>query len=434
MAFYPAEVTVAMGSEPVDHIPTTCKNDDLRSLLGSMFATDAAARPTAAETLTSTYMKVQSQRELAARTAKLGAEEHAMKQRCDQAAAVEALTCKRRHEVAKQQHEVHKQLVAAEAAHSQAAAESADLQRQKANALRDQKAKAAALRKQADQVRKDQEAAAADHAKVKREQAKMKQLKSLAVAPAYWQARELDDSAPTKRVDVTREMQDRIRWLMNETAKPQFHGQGRDSHGKKFRRFEPVRVWRIENHQQWRKYVLQRDAVRANVGGRPNRITPPPATDVFRLPSGALLDKSSSEHFLFHGTKPAAVGVLCNRGFDERVGSLGGLFGAGCYFAENSSKSDEYVPPGAKQYMFLCRVVVGSPFVTPRSHNNLRRPPSVTGHFDGTWPPSDDDRFDSLLATTKATDPRSFLEKFREFVVYDHSQCYPEYLIEYERQ
>eukprot|EP00729_Bicosta_minor_P030094 gene30094-biopygen19603 len=84
--------------------------------------------------------------------------------------------------------------------------------------------------------------------------------------------------------------------------------------------------------------------------------------------------------------------------------------------------------------MFLCRVVVGSPFVTPNRHTNLRRPPTVTGHFDGTWPPSDDDRFDSLLATTKATDPSSFLARFREFVVYDHSQCYPEYLIEYKRK
>ena len=250
MAFYPAEVTVDMGSEPVDHIPTTCKNGNLRSLLGSMFETEADDRFTAAEALASPYMKVQSQRELAARTAKLSAEEQAMQQRCDQAAAVEALTCKRRHEVAKQQYEVHKQLVAANAAQSQAAAESADLRRQKTKALKDQKAKAAALRKQAEQVRKDQEAAAADHAKVKREQAKMKQLKSLAVAPAYWQARELDDSEPTKRLDVTREMQDSIRWLMNKTAKPQFHGDGRDSHGKKFRRFEPRTVWRIENHQQ----------------------------------------------------------------------------------------------------------------------------------------------------------------------------------------
>jgi hypothetical protein len=47
--------------------------------------------------------------------------------------------------------------------------------------------------------------------------------------------------------------------------------------------------------------------------------------------------------------------VVYQRGFDEKVSSLGGLFGAGCYFSENSSKSDQYVPPGDKHYMFLCR-------------------------------------------------------------------------------
>ena len=148
---------------------------------------------------------------------------------------------------------------------------------------------------------------------------------------------------------------------------------------------------------------------------------------------GALLDAKSNEHLLFHGTKPAAVSTLCNRGFDERVGRLGGLFGAGCYFAENSSKSDEYVPAGAKQYMFLCRVVLGTPFVTPGTHRQLRRPPCVQDHFDA-WPPCGHDRNDSLLAVTQATDPSARLFAFREFVVYDHSQCYPEYLIEYERR
>jgi len=421
----------------MDHVPAACTDSNLRDLLGSMFSALPHNRPTAAEALASPYLNLQSQRELAARAAQISAEERTLHDRCNAAAASESLLATKRHQFIKEQHDLHNQLAAAERAQVQAAEDSADLRRLKAaaaEAIRQQKSKAAELRTQVDKARKDQDAAAATHATLKREQAKLKRLQSLAVAPAYWNARELDDAAPTKRIDVTVEMIERIKWLMNATAKPEFHGKGRDSHGAHFTTFEPTKVWRVENHQQWRSYVLRRDAVRANVGGKPTRIAPQPATASFRLPSGALLDEKSNEHLLFHGTKPAAVDVLCNRGFDERVGSLGGLFGAGCYFAESSSKSDEYVPPGAKQYMFLCRVVVGSPFVTPNRHTNLRRPPTVTGHFDGTWPPSDDDRFDSLLATTKATDPSSFLARFREFVVYDHSQCYPEYLIEYKRK
>jgi hypothetical protein len=77
-------------------------------------------------------------------------------------------------------------------------------------------------------------------------------------------------------------------------------------------------------------------------------------------------------------------------------------------------------------------VVLGHPFVTQKRHTKIRRPPTVKGEFD-SWPPSTDPRCDSLLATTADQFPSSFLKKFREFVVYEHSQCYPEYLIEYER-
>ena len=261
-------------------------------------------------------------------------------------------------------------------------------------------------------------------------------------APVYWNAQKLDDSSPTQRFDVTNEMKDLIRELMNATAKPGFHGQGRDSHGIIFSTFEPVKVFRIEDHRQWMEYVVRRNAVRANVGGSPAEIRPAVATSGFRPPPGVQLDGECNEHLLFHGTIPAVVNAVC-RGFDVRV-ARGGLFGGGCYFAENSSKSDEYVPQGAKQYMFLCRVVLGSPFVTPgvdiQQLTQLRRPPCREGHFDfdnagqRIMPPCVHDRCDSLLAVTQATDPAARLHAFREFVVYDHTQCYPEYLIEYERR
>ena len=113
-------------------------------------ATEADARPTAAEVLISTYMKVQSRRELAARSALISADEKALQDRCDNAAAAEALLVQKQRDVATQQDDVYKQLVAARAETSHAAEESAEL-----------KVKAAALREQAEQVRKDQEAAAA---------------------------------------------------------------------------------------------------------------------------------------------------------------------------------------------------------------------------------------------------------------------------------
>ena len=436
MAFYPLEITLDEVSKPSDHVPDSCSNSNLVGLLSSMFLSVPNSRPSAAEVLVSPYLKVHSQRELVAREAQISKEERAVRQRCDTAAAHEAKLQDQRKEILEQQRDVHQQLAESKMAHSKVAEESEDLRRRKEIAMAEQLAKTADLQQLAAALRLEQADAAAEHARLGEERAKILSVKALVVAPAYWDASDLNDSTPTQQVDVTAEMIDSVRWVMNATAKPQFHGQGRDSHGAAFDTFEPIKIWRIENHQLWRAYVLRRDAVRASVGGSPIEVVPTPATATLRLPSGARVDKQSNEHLLFHGTKPDAVSTLCNRGFDEHVGSLAGFLGAGCYFAENSSKSDEYVPPGAKQYMFLSRVVLGTPFVTPATagHRGLRRPPCVHGHFDMPGRTCGHDRFNSLVATTKATDLRSSLHHFREFVVYDRSQCYPEYLIEYERR
>lgn len=57
---------------------------------------------------------------------------------------------------------------------------------------------------------------------------------------------------------------------------------------------------------------------------------------------GYSLDAVTNQVVLFHGTKPALVKDICASGFNERLGSLNGLYGAGAYFAEQSSKSDQY--------------------------------------------------------------------------------------------
>ena len=242
-------------------------------------------------------------------------------------------------------------------------------------------------------------------------------------APAYWDARLLMSAAPTHRIDVTHEMKDSILWLMQTTSTPHLHGIGRNSHGKKFERFVVRKVERIENHHLWRAYVLQRDAIRANDRARSMSVIPPVATARFKSPFGARMDIGSNEQLLFHGTKDGVAPQICERGFDERISALHGLYGAGNYFAESSSKSDQYVPPGTKNFMFLCRVVLGTPFVTGEQYPSdmgIRRPPCVEGHFDAVC---DHVRCDSLLANCQRIDPASYLPYHREFVVYEGKQC-----------
>ena len=99
----------------------------------------------------------------------------------------------------------------------------------------------------------------------------------------------------------------------------------------------------------------------------------------------------------------------------------------GVYLAENSSKSDEYCPPGPTQFMFLCRVALGNPHTTLQPRRNLRRPPCVQGHFDfAPNPPCGHDRCDSVLAPSKKQDAGACLERFREFITYSRDNCYPE--------
>jgi hypothetical protein len=57
-----------------------------------------------------------------------------------------------------------------------------------------------------------------------------------------------------------------------------------------------------------------------------------------------LLDRNANEFYLFHGTKPDVIDIVKKDGFDERVGRVNGMFGAGVYFAENASKSNQYIP------------------------------------------------------------------------------------------
>ena len=109
---------------------------------------------------------------------------------------------------------------------------------------------------------------------------------------------------------------------------------------------------------------------------------------------------------------------------------MGGMFGAGMYFAERCSKADAYAGPGARgerAKLIVARVVLGTPHVTKVPLNGVRRPPTLSGAFDGgTRPPTAERRCDSVVFDGTG-------KNYREFVVFDRNQCYPEFVVEYER-
>ena len=229
-------------------------------------------------------------------------------------------------------------------------------------------------------------------------------------------------------VDCTNEMRGDVQELLDKTCFSQYIGIGRDSHGLKHKRFVVEKVERIQRPRMWAIYASKREFVRSRYDIDAQVST---LTDLDWMTD---LDPSVNEKYLMHGTKPNAVETISKHGFEERISS-DGLFGHGSYFAEASSKSDEYIVPDAQGlcYIFLARVVLGKPFVTTQMHKGIKRPPCVKGHFDADVR-CDHDRYDSILAEVDSPRyPGALLKRYREFVVYDKGLTYPEFLISFRR-
>lgn len=128
---------------------------------------------------------------------------------------------------------------------------------------------------------------------------------------------------------------------------------------------------------------------------------------------------------LFHGSP--FINAIIHKGFDERHAYIGGMFGAGIYFAENSSKSNQYVYgigggtgcPTHKdrscyichRQMLFCRVTLGKSFLQFSTMKMAHAPP---GHHSVIGRPS----VNGLA--------------YAEYVIYRGEQAYPEYLITYQ--
>merc|ERR1712004_772921 len=131
-----------------------------------------------------------------------------------------------------------------------------------------------------------------------------------------------------------------------------------------------------------------------------------------------------NEQLLWHGSP--AVGSIVKRGFDERHSCTSGMFGAGIYFAENSSKSNQYVygingGTGCYKHrdkscyicdrkILLCTVILGKSY---QQYSSLKVAHAPPGHHSLSGLPSEDGL------------------KYAEHVIYRGEQAYPTYLISY---
>ncbi|XP_059470241.1 poly [ADP-ribose] polymerase tankyrase-like isoform X2 [Neocloeon triangulifer] len=122
------------------------------------------------------------------------------------------------------------------------------------------------------------------------------------------------------------------------------------------------------------------------------------------------------EKRLFHGSPHAQE--IATDGFDRGYAKDSGMFGKGVYFAENSSKSNNYAYGNFSpckdhtnrqcELCTLCKVALGKVFETTSTVKSCPR-----GYH-----------------SVKALPQRGFLNHV-EYIIYNDDQVYPRFLIEY---
>eukprot|EP00794_Sanderia_malayensis_P005571 gene5571-6259_t len=171
--------------------------------------------------------------------------------------------------------------------------------------------------------------------------------------------------------------------------------------GGLFDSYSIIKVERVINKKLWERYAYRRKEIAESNTSQAN------------------------ERMLFHGSP--FVNAIVQKGFDERHAYIGGMFGAGIYFAEHSSKSNQYVYgigggsgcPLHKdrscyechRQVILCRVTLGKPFFQNTAMKMAHAPP---GH-------------NSVVGR-----PNAGGLSYPEYVVYRGEQAYPEYLVTYK--
>jgi len=136
------------------------------------------------------------------------------------------------------------------------------------------------------------------------------------------------------------------------------------------------------------------------------------------------VDASINEVWLWHGTSKEGVHGITDTDFDMgRAGSAAGtMFGRGLYFAESCMKSDEYTKADDRNWnpLILCRVTCGRLF-----------------HCDWKRPSDRKEELEEMCRTGGyhciLGDRQKVRGTYREYIVFDNDQVYPEYIVWYSR-
>eukprot|EP00960_Hanusia_phi_P065025 765981-Hanusia_phi.AAC.1 len=224
--------------------------------------------------------------------------------------------------------------------------------------------------------------------------------------PSYWTCSLT--STHSQLVDVTDEMRGLIQDLLRDTSVVDPAVTGLRGGRALPTTYQIRQIQRVENPRMWKLYAMKRASM-ADVGAACRPVAVQSMKQWMRVMMQP--QEGVNEVLLFHGTSQQKCSIITEQGFDERV-SRAGNFGTGIYFAENCTKSLEYSRKSSK-FLFLARVLLGNPSFLQQANQELRRPPKSSSTL----------QHDSVIGTPSRS------AEFREFVTYDRTQTYPEFLI-----
>lgn len=201
-----------------------------------------------------------------------------------------------------------------------------------------------------------------------------------------------------------------------------------------------LKAFRNQNIVLWQRYSLAKSAIADECSkGAVGKL---PTVEHSMLSSSALdspVETSCNEWRLFHGTNFKAGQDICSSNFRPMLAGSGAtwkpvgeekgvpLYGFGIYCSEHITKADEYAKPvfDGNLSLDVCAVVLvrcvgGRPNVV--TTNDIDTEQLRKNIFDGQYHSVIGDRVSTLG------------KPFREVVIYDKDQCYPEFLLVYERK
>mmetsp|Transcript_131940 Transcript_131940/g.329079 ORF Transcript_131940/g.329079 Transcript_131940/m.329079 type:complete len:519 (-) Transcript_131940:41-1597(-) len=202
-----------------------------------------------------------------------------------------------------------------------------------------------------------------------------------------------------------------------------------------------LKAYKNQNKSLWARFCIARSAIARECAREPVADPISVAKELCQArPIGAQpLDASCNEWRLLHGTSLQASHDICNVNFRPALAGSGAtwkgegeekgapLYGFGVYFAEKITKADEYARQAFDAELLsdvhavlVVRCIGGRTNVVTTNDidaESLRR-----------------DIFDGPNHSVLGDRVMSLKKPFREVVIYDRDQCFPEYLLLYERR